>query len=62
MGRKDTPFVDCHAELLKAKHYMNGRFDPTLISVPDGEFVDSVSNPVDFLVPKVMDSTVLERT
>ncbi len=56
------PFVDCHAELLKAKHYMSGRFDPTLISVPDGEFVDSVSNPVDFLVPKVMDSTVLERT
>lgn len=55
-------FVDCHAEVVKAKRYMSGRFDPARISVPDGEYVESVSNPVDFLVPKVMGSTVLERT
>ncbi len=54
-------FADCHAELLKAKRFMSGRFDPARISVPDGEYGDSVSNPVNFLVPRVMDSTVLER-
>lgn len=55
------PFADCHGELLKAKRYMNGRPDPVPISTPDGEEVEAVSNPVDFLVPKVMGSTALER-
>ena len=53
-------FAECLAELHKAKRYMGGAFDPA----PAGPFerggADGVSNPVGFLVPRVMDSTVLE--
>lgn len=54
------PFTECHAELLAAKRYMNGGFNPERVGQSDREAVDPVSNPVDFLLPKVMDSTVLD--
>lgn len=57
----DIPaFAGCHAELLKAKAHMGGRLDPTPPpSAPMG--VDAVSNPVGFLVPRVMDGSLLEE-
>ena len=58
----DIPsFAECHAEVLKAKRYMQGRFDPAPIGAGDDRAAGSVSNPVDFLVPKIMRDTVLER-
>ena len=54
-------FEECHAELLKAKQYMDGNFDPARVSMEEGAGEESVSNPVDFLVPEVMQSTVLEK-
>ncbi len=58
----DIPsFADCHAELLKAKDYMGGRFDPRPAGPPDTGGADGVSNPVGFLVPRVMDSNLLEE-
>jgi uncharacterized protein (UPF0276 family) len=58
----DIPaFADCHAELLKAKSYMGGRFDPKSVTPPDSGGGDGVSNPVGFLVPRVMDSNRLEE-
>ncbi len=54
-------FAECHAEVLKAKRYMHGRFDPGRVTMPAGEGPEAVSNPVDFLVPAVMGSTVLEE-
>jgi uncharacterized protein (UPF0276 family) len=56
----DIPsFADCHAELLKAERYMDGRFEPERAqpAEPSG---GGVSNPVGFLVPRVMDSAVME--
>ncbi len=58
----DIPaFADCHAELLKAKDYMGGRFDPRPAGPPDPGGADAVSNPVGFLVPRVMDSAVMAQ-
>lgn len=54
-------FAECHAELLKAKRYMDGNFDPAKVRMDAGEGEESVSNPVDFLVPKVMQTTVMEK-
>ena len=54
------PFGECHAELLKAQAYMGGRFDPGLAGPAEPAGVDAVSNPVGFLVPRVMDSSVME--
>jgi uncharacterized protein (UPF0276 family) len=57
----DIPgFADCHAELLKAKHYMGGQFNPERTRPGEQNDADGVSNPVGFLVPRVMDSAVLE--
>ncbi|MBN9087639.1 MAG: DUF692 domain-containing protein [Reyranella sp.] len=57
----DIPgFADCHAELLKAKPYMDGRFDPESVQPTGSGGGAGVSNPVGFLVPRVMDSAVLE--
>ncbi len=55
-------FATCHAELFKAKGYMDGNFDPIQVNMQGGEALESVSNPVDFLVPEVMKNTVLETT
>jgi uncharacterized protein (UPF0276 family) len=58
----DIPgFAECHAELLKAKHYMDGGFDPQRTVPTEPAHADGVSNPVGFLVPRVMDSAVLEE-
>jgi uncharacterized protein len=58
----DIPsFAECHAELLKAQAYMGGRFDPRLAGPPEPGGADAVSNPVGFLVPRVMDSNMMEE-
>ena len=54
-------FDDCHAELRKAERYMGGRFDAGAAAAADACGADAVSNPVGFLVPRVMDSVVLEQ-
>ena len=54
-------FADCHAELMKAKRHMGGRFEPAQTGPDEGGGADGVSNPVGFLVPNVMDSTLMER-
>jgi uncharacterized protein len=57
----DIPaFADCHAELLKAERYMQGGFAPPPTDVEAGGS-DGVSNPLGFLVPRAMDSAVLEE-
>ena len=57
----DIPaFADCHAELLKAKRYMSGGSDLSRVGTAEEAGADRISNPVGFLVPKVMDSTLLE--
>lgn len=55
------PFADCHAELLKAERYMDGNFDPRRLLAAESRGGESVSNPVDFMVPEVMGSAVLEK-
>jgi uncharacterized protein len=57
----DIPsFADCHAELRKAERYMGGHFDPVGAGPAGESGGDVVSNPVGFLVPRVMDSVVQE--
>ncbi|MFL6843380.1 MAG: DUF692 domain-containing protein [Allosphingosinicella sp.] len=57
----DIPaFAECHAELLKAERYMGGAAgEAGGPSDRDGEA--AVSNPIGFLVPRAMDSIVLEE-
>jgi uncharacterized protein (UPF0276 family) len=52
-------FAECLAELHKAGRYMGEAFEPMPADAPDrgGE---GVSNPVGFLVPRVMDSVAME--
>ena len=58
----DIPaLADCQAELLKANDYMAGRFDPPPAGPVEAARAGSLSNPVDFLVPRVMDSNLLEE-
>jgi uncharacterized protein len=58
----DIPsFATCHAELLKAKLYMGARAGPGPAGPVERGGADGVSNPVGFLVPRVMDSNVLEE-
>jgi uncharacterized protein (UPF0276 family) len=58
----DIPsFAECHAELLKAERYKSARFEPARNGVADRGDADGVSNPVGFLVPRVMDSNLLEE-
>ena len=54
-------FDECHSELLKAKRYMDGNFDPARINPEAQPGEESLSTPVDFLVPEVMANTVLEE-
>jgi uncharacterized protein (UPF0276 family) len=57
----DIPsFAICNAELMKAERYMSGGFEPARVGAADGNGADGVSNPVGFLVPRVMDSIVQE--
>jgi uncharacterized protein (UPF0276 family) len=57
----DIPdFAICHAELLKAERYMSGEPGPAAAGPAQGD-ADGVSNPVGFLVPRVMDSNLLEE-
>lgn len=55
-------FEDCHTELLKAKAYMKGTFDPSMINMNGAVGQANVSNPVDHLVPSVMQSVVMDAT
>jgi hypothetical protein len=58
----DIPsFAECHAELLKAESHMGGRFDPRLAGPNEPGGAEAVSNPVGFLVPRVMDSNMMEE-
>ncbi|RMH21805.1 MAG: DUF692 domain-containing protein [Acidobacteria bacterium] len=54
-------FEVCHRELLKAKRYMADHFAPAESGAEDGAGEESISNPVDFLLPEVMASTVPEE-
>ncbi len=54
-------FDACHAELLKARNYMEAGHIQTADPRPQPESTGSISNPVDFLVPQVMDSSVMEH-
>ncbi len=57
----DIPSLgECHAELLKAEAYMQGSFDAARVSAPGTGGRERVSNPVGFLVPRVMDSVAFE--
>ena len=59
----DIPsFADCHAELMKAERYMGARFEVARAGADEAAGTDGVSNPVGFLVPRAMDSIVLEET
>lgn len=56
----DIPcFADFHSELLKSKDYMDQGFQAPRAGPPDSAGADAVSNPVGFLVPRVMDDAVL---
>jgi len=58
----DIPdFAECHAELLKAKGFMDGRTEPEAPGRLDPVGPEGLSNPVGFLVPRVMDSILLEE-
>lgn len=57
----DIPsFAECHAELRKAELYMDGAFDGLSVGASDVEAATGVSNPVSFLVPRVMADAVLD--
>ena len=53
-------FEQCHAEILKAKHYMQGDFNPANVVISGEIEQETISNPVDFLIPGVMDRTLAE--
>ena len=55
-------FEECHAELLKAKQYMQGAFQKAAFEAEPQVKTSNISNPVDFLVPGVMENTVMENT
>src|SRR3569623_2133157 len=57
----DIPsLAECHAELRKAELYMGGAFAPAPGGPAECEAANSVSNPVSFLVPRVMADAVLD--
>ncbi len=51
-------FDDCHAELLKARAYMDGGEFKRSTGRPFAAVRSGVSNPVSFLVPSVMDAAI----
>ncbi len=57
----DIPgFAECHAELRKAELYMGGRLAMAIAGIADDDAIGGVSNPVSFLVPRVMADAVLD--
>lgn len=59
-------FEDCYAELMKAKQYMNeshfAEFGRDELGNPNNYTeTTTISNPIDFMVPEVMNNTVHER-
>ena len=54
-------FEVCHSELLKAKRFMGENLEPSQINIENHIEEESISNPVDFLVPEVMENTVFEE-
>jgi hypothetical protein len=53
-------FDECRAELMKAERYMGARSAAAPPGAEAAAGADGVSNPVRFLVPRAMDSVVLE--
>lgn len=53
-------FAECRAELMKAERYMHARSGAAPAGPEEAAAADGVSNPVGFLVPRVMDSVALE--
>ncbi len=53
-------FEVCLAEVHKAKQFMAGTFNPLRVRAPAKIEAESISNPVDFLVSDVMQSTIME--
>lgn len=54
-------FAICNAELMKAERYMSGGFEPAPVEGAERGVAGGVSNPVGFLVPRVMESVVQEE-
>jgi uncharacterized protein (UPF0276 family) len=57
---KIPSFAECRAELMKARLYMDSGSGAAPARPDSAAGADSVSNPVGFLVPRAMDSVVLE--
>ncbi|MEE9345784.1 MAG: DUF692 domain-containing protein [Methylococcales bacterium] len=55
------PFAQVHAEVLQAQSFMQGEFDLRRVQAQSLSDHESISNPVDFLVPEVMNSSRLKR-
>lgn len=53
-------FDECRAELMKAERYMKSRARAAPAGPDSAAAADGLSNPVGFLVPRAMDSVVLE--
>jgi hypothetical protein len=57
----DIPsLAECHAELRKAELYMGNGFAPASVGTAECDAASGVSNPVSFLVPRVMADAVLD--
>ena len=53
----NVPTFDiCHSELLKARNYMRGAFDPSKMRPQSATSETAVANPVNFVAPAVMDN------
>ena len=53
----NVPAFDvCHSELLKARNYMRGAFDPSMMRPLSADAGTAVANPVSFVAPAVMDN------
>ncbi|MXO81763.1 DUF692 family protein [Altererythrobacter aestiaquae] len=52
-------FAECHAELLKAREYMNDSGAASRTSKPSAPSMGGHSTPIDFLIPDAMERTVL---
>ncbi len=58
----DIPsFDECHQEILSAKPYMQGEFDSSKLQLPQLLQQETLSTPVDFMVPNIMENAVLEE-
>lgn len=55
-------FEAYHAELLKAKQFMTGTLPDTLPPTEEVQQVETVSNPISFLVPDVLEHAVLHTS